>query len=162
MALTKLIFGLHNTWETATISIAGRPTDPATPLTISDGTTSISVPWDAASETWSKKVPTGDYLITIEVPGKEEWFNGSLSVTVTDRADITFVFHGPETEAPNTHQTVAWTATATSTGNDPKDPWPPPGAVTTTLPPTSQTWHDDHLHDARLDVVTPKGLDADE
>lgn len=156
MQFTKLIFGLHNPWDDVTISISGRRDAPAPDLTITDGTTTTTVAWDAATATWSKKVPTGDYLFTIEIDDSA-WFNGVLTVTVVDRPDVTFVVHGPETTTPNMHQTLAWTATSTSTSNDPKDPWPPPGAVTTTLPTGSQTWHDNHLHAAALNVVGPKG-----
>lgn len=159
MSLTKIIFGLHTTWDDVTIAIGGRPADSATVMTVikNGSSTAASVPWSSTTETWSIKVEAGDYLFRIDVPGKEEWWNDGLPVTVTDRADATFVFHGPETDAPNAHQTLAWTAASTGTGNDPKDPWPPPAQVATTLPSASFSWHDATLHDARINLLTPKG-----
>ncbi len=158
--LTKLIFGLHSTWDKATIVVSGAPADPATLLTVfkKDVATPTTVTYGASAGTWSIQVEAGDYLFRIDVPGKDQWWNAPVSIAVTDHPDITFVFHGPETAPPNSHQTLAWTATATSAGQDPKDPWPPPAQVATTLPQVSFDWHKETLHDARVNLTTPKGL----
>jgi len=160
MPLTKLIFGLHTTWDFVTIAITGQPVDPTTVLTVfkSGIANPATVSWDANKGTWSIKLEAGDYLLRIDVPGKPEWWAGSLPIAVADRPDVTFVFHGPETDPVNIHQTLAWTAAATATPEDPKDPWPPPAQVATILPAASFAWHDATLHDARVNIVTPKAL----
>ena len=149
MSFTKLIFGLHNPWESATIAITGQPNAPSGVLTISNGVTIDLVPWDGKG--WTKKLPAGDFLLRLELENPSQWVDGAATIQVTDRQNVTFVVHGPETEAPNQHLTTAWTAAATNAGNDPKDPWPPPGPVATTLPPAAAAWHEATLHAAATD-----------
>ena len=158
--LTKLIFGMHTTWDKATVAVTGTPADPATVLTVvkKDVATPATVPYDVTAGTWSIQLEPGDYLFRIDVSGKDQWWNDPVSIAVTDHPDITFVFHGPETEPTNSHQTLAWTNVAAATGVDPKDPWPPPAQVAATLPLASFDWHKDTLHDARVNLMTPKGL----
>lgn len=160
MPLTKLIFGLHTTSTKVTLTVGGQPADPATVLTVikSGSSTPASVPWDDKETAWMIDLEAGDYLVKMEVPSEEEWFNGALPVTVSDPPEATFVFHGPETESPNTHETLAWTSSATAAGSDPKDPWPPPAAVAATLPTASFDWHDSMLHAERVNIETPRGL----
>jgi hypothetical protein len=111
--------------------------------------------YDSGEGGWEITLAEGDYILTIEME-EEAWFSGTLQISVVNQDDVNFVFHGPETEPPNAHDTVAWTDSSALVGSDPKDPWPPPGQNTLELPSTPRGWFDTELHAARVGLSAPK------
>jgi hypothetical protein len=116
---TKLIFGLRTPQPTQLV-VTSEPKVETLPLLLtSRNSEEISVRCDRG--TWTVDLAEGDHLVRIE--GE---FEGSLQFTVTPKAAI--VVYQPE--SPSGEYVKAWWATQGTTGglsgNDPKDPWPPP------------------------------------
>ncbi|HVV86205.1 MAG TPA: hypothetical protein VHE35_24285 [Kofleriaceae bacterium] len=152
MTLTKLVFGLHVTETSITLTVDGQtPTDTSTQLVILkagvSGTTNVS--WDSVNERWQTTLTTGDHMVKMEVPSENEWFDGDLDITLS--ATSAFVYHGPETADPNQHVTVAWNDTTAQAGGS--DPWPPPGTPVT-LPSASLSWFTPVLHSYAINMNT--------
>jgi hypothetical protein len=156
--LTKLICGVHTTYASVTLRVAGTPGSPAPPLIVvgNGAPAPITVPYDPVNQRWQFALVPGDYVIKIEVPSGNWWWS-AVDLSVVDQPNVTLVFHGPETSPVNTHQTIAWKTSTARAGDDPKDPWPPPVlSNVVTLGSTSQTWFDGVLHAAKTSQLTPK------
>lgn len=91
---------------------------------------------------WTISLNEGDYVIRVTAP-----FDDSLP---GDGTELVLAYSDPVLVGEQV-ATQTWTSAKASTGSDPKDPWPPPGAYTKIA---DTKWFQDTL--ATIEVVTPK------
>lgn len=152
---TKYLSGISMADET-TVLVTTDDTSPdltALVYTLKRGETSwVPHSYDSLAGGWPVELGDTDYVLKFDVDSTK-WFAGEM--TVTHPTTTTFVWHGPSACG---HETIAWSDKSAVAGEDPKDPWPPPGTPVT-LGSTSQTWFHTELHNARAATVTPLGFD---
>ncbi len=124
----KLLFGLRLT-TTTTLKVEGvTPDDPPSPLTLEkENVSPWTVAYDAQNNRWQTELSAGDYTVSLRLP-VDAWIEGVCQFTLSANGKV--VYHWNNWGAdPMT--TIAWTTMAGTggnpTGEDEKDPWPPPG-----------------------------------
>lgn len=127
----KLIFGLRVETNGTTLKVEGiAPDDPPSPLIIEQQTTAPwTVPYDPVAGRWQTELDEGDYIVRLELP-TDVWIEGVAEFSLGN--PCTIVYHW-DSFGEDKLRTYAWSATqgtgGNPTGEDEKDPWPPPGGA---------------------------------
>lgn len=139
---TFLICGVRATGQVSgTITLTGKLAAPVE-LVISAPAGARTIPIDG--DRHALELSKGDFILQVTAPldgsdpGEGAWMSFSSEVTFVERPVAGL---------------VAWKATKAGTGNDPKDPWPPPGAA---VKIADAAWFDAELARLRASIVLPR------
>jgi hypothetical protein len=138
MPPVKVIFGVR---VTTACSVTLTPSE-------SPGETPPDVTVDFEEDAWTvEELAEGDYILRVELP-VGDWFGGTVAIETSE--DVYFVTHRDPA-----HTTQQWQSHSGTVGGgeDPKDPWPPPGSQTSQ---GDMSWFINTLHDLHATISNPR------
>jgi hypothetical protein len=148
----KLIFGLRASQPTGLV-ITIKPKVEALPLWVTSRNPPGTMSRPCEGGTWTVELAEGDHV---------GWIEGELdrSLQLTLTAQATIIICEPKFPPAVECKLKAWSVTPSDivslSGNDPKDPWPPPG-LNALLPPGDTDWFTKELSNARQKIEITRG-----